>query len=384
MFTETPRAQSRRTHRLRTRILLFVAIIQSILFLAHWFVYETWTTFRAVPDPPGVTRLQAAVFLLSLSFVVATLLAFRYSSSPVRLFYSIAALWMGFFNFLFLAACLSWITYAGGRLAGLHPGQPLIAATMFGLALLAGIYGIVNARTISLTKISVTLPNLPPAWHGREAALVSDVHLGSIHGPEFTRRIIAALRPMHPDIVFIAGDLYDGTKVEPYAAVAPWREFSPPFGSYFVTGNHEEFTDPAKYLQAVTASGIRVLTDELVTVDGLQIVGVHDGALADADRFRSILKAVDLDRSRASILLAHTPSRLPAAEEAGVSLQLSGHTHRGQVFPFTWLTSRIFGKYAYGLNRFRNLMVYTSSGAGTWGPPMRVGTQPELVLIRFE
>jgi hypothetical protein len=291
---------------------------------------------------------------------------------------------MGFFNFFFIAACMCWVAFAGALLLRLRPEQPLIAGSMFGLAVLAGIYGIINARWIRVRRITVKLPNLPQSWRGRVAALVSDVHLGSVNGPEFTRRIAGRLRPLRPDVVFIAGDLYDGTKVEPYAAVAPWREFSPPLGSYFVTGNHEEFTDPAKYLQAVTASGIRVLNNEKVVVEGLQIVGVNDGALVNADGLRTILNSTDLDRDLASILLAHTPSRLPIAEQAGISLQLSGHTHQGQIFPFTWLTSRVFGQYTYGLNRFGRLLVYTSSGAGTWGPPMRVGTHPELVLIRFD
>lgn len=369
---------------LQTRILIFIAIIQSILFLAHAFVYATWTRFRGLPDSPGITRLQVAVALLSVSFVAASLLAFRCSSWPVRLFYDAAAVWMGFFNFFFLAACLCWVTYAGSRLLGLHAGRPLIAATIFGLAALMGVYGIVNARTIRVTSIAVQLPNLPPAWHGRVAALVTDVHLGSVHGEDFIRTIIGKLRPLNPDIVFIAGDLYDGTKVDPDSAIAPWKGFSPRLGTYFVTGNHEEFTDPAKYLSAVSASGIRVLNDEKVVVDGLQIVGVHDGALADAGRLRSILRSLDLERGHASILLAHTPSRLPVAEEAGVSMQLSGHTHRGQMFPFTWLTKRIFGPYTYGLAPYGEMLVYTSSGVGTWGPPMRVGTQPEIVLIRFE
>lgn len=369
---------------MQTRILIFVAIIQSILFLAHGFVYETWTIFRAVPDPPGITRLQAALILLSVSFVAASLLSFRYSSWPVRLFYGIAAVWLGFFNFFFIAACMCWVAFAGAGLLSLRPDQPLIAGTMFGLALLAGLYGIINARWIRVRRINVKLPNLPRTWHGRMAALVTDVHLGSVNGPGFIRRIVATLRPLRPDIVFIAGDLFDGSKVDPHAAMAPWRDFSPPLGSYFVTGNHEEFTDPAKYLQAVSASGIRVLNNEKALVDGLQIVGVHDGALTNADRLRTILKSLDLERGQASILLAHTPSRLRIAEEAGISLQLSGHTHRGQMFPFTWLTGRIFGEFAYGLRRFGELVVYTSSGAGTWGPPMRVGTRPELVLIRFD
>ena len=95
------------------------------------------------------------------------------------------------------------------------------------------------------------------------------------------------------------------------------------------------------------------------------------------------LERAEIDRNQASILLSHSPRALPIAEDAGISLQLSGHTHRGQIFPFTWFTRRIFGEYTYGLKRFGELMVYTSSGAGTWGPPLRVGTQPEIVLIQF-
>jgi predicted MPP superfamily phosphohydrolase len=369
---------------LSSRVLLFIAIIQSILFLTHAFVYVTWTKFRGAPGPAGITRLHVAVALLSVSFVAASLLAFRSFSWPVRLFYDLSAVWMGFLNFFFLAACLCWVTYAGSRLLSLHAGRPAIAATMFGLAVLAGVYGIVNARIIRVTSIAVQLPNLPPAWYGRVAALVTDVHLGSVHGEDFIRTIIGKLRPLHPDIVFIAGDLYDGTKVNPDAAIAPWKGFSPRLGTYFVTGNHEEFTAPAKYLRAFSASGIRVLSDEKVVLDGLQIVGVHDGALANAGRLRSILRSLEVERGQASILLAHTPSRLSVAAEAGISMQLSGHTHRGQMFPFTWLTTRIFGPYTYGLARFGEMSVYTSSGVGTWGPPMRVGTQPEIVLIRFE
>ncbi len=101
-------------------------------------------------------------------------------------------------------------------------------------------------------------------------------------------------------------------------------------------------------------------------------------------RFRAALRATAVDRTRASILLTHAPDRLSITEEEGFSLQLSGHTHGGQFFPFTWITSRLYGKFVYGLQRLGNLLVYTSYGAGTWGPPLRVGTSPEIVLLQFE
>jgi uncharacterized protein len=374
--------QPRATPNIRARIAGFVAAIQTILFLAHWFVYQTWTFFRVDLDPPSIT--QAVLALLSVSFVAASLLAFRYSNFLVRMFYRIAAIWLGFFNFFFVAACGCWMAYLGSWLFSLPVNRAVIADSLFGLGILAGIYGLINARWVRVKRIAVKLPNMPSNWRGRVAALVSDVHLGHVNGFAFMRRIVARLARLRPDIVFITGDLYDGTKVHPEDLVEPWKDFSARFGAYFVTGNHEEFSDSTRYLDAIKRSGIGVLENEKVVINGLQIVGVHDRDSADPDRLRSILRHADLDSSRASILLSHSPHRLQVAEDAGISLQLSGHTHAGQLFPFTWFTKRIFGEYTYGLKRFGELMVYTSSGVGTWGPPMRVGTRPEIVLIRFE
>jgi uncharacterized protein len=369
---------------LRARIAVFVVIIQSILLLAHWFIYRTWIDFRAVADPPGITVPQAALALLSVSFVAASFLAFRYLNRFARVFYTIAAVWLGMVNFLFLAACLCWTLDFGGRLTGLDVDLPVVAGVLFGLAILLGIYALINARWVRVKRIKVKLPNLPHTWRGRVAALVSDVHLGHVNGVAFMRQIVAKLTRLGPDVVFLTGDLYDGTKVDANTLAAPWKELSAPLGAYFITGNHEEFSNPAKYLDAVRLAGVRILNNEKVTVDGLQVVGVLHHTSANADQFRSVLERAALKREEPSILLSHAPHALPIPEQAGISLQLSGHTHGGQFFPFTWFTQRIFGEYTYGLKRFGNMMVYTTTGAGTWGPPMRLGTQPEIVLILFE
>jgi uncharacterized protein len=379
----TAQIQPSGTLSLRARIAVFVGIVQFILLLAHWFIYDTWVTFRAIPDPAGFTGLQVTVAVLSVSFVAASLLAFRYYNWFVRVFYRLAAAWLGTVNFLFLAACLCWVIYVVASLIGLHLERPALAGVLFGLAMLASLYGLVNAYLTRITRITVKLPNLPTSWRGRVAALVSDVHLGHVNGVGFMRRIVARLARLKPDVVFITGDLYDGTKVDAAEVASPWKDFSPPLGAYFITGNHEEFSDPSRYLAAVQRAGVRVLQSEKVVVDGLQVVGVHFHESTNADRFQSILKNAGIERERASILLSHAPHALSIAEEAGISMQLSGHTHGGQIFPFTWFTHRIFGAYTYGLKRFGEMMVYTTTGAGTWGPPMRVGTKPEIVLIEF-
>lgn len=369
---------------MRSRIAVFVVVIQSILLLAHWFLYETWTAFWGTPDPSGISPLQVALGLLSVSFVIASLLAWRSSHGLVRVFYTISAVWLGALSFLFLAACSCWALYAGARLLGLDPDRRTLAAVLLGLALLASLYGVVNAAWTRVKRVTVKLPNLPEAWRGRVAALVSDTHLGHVHGAGFVRRIVAMLTRLRPDIVFIGGDMYDGTAAKVNELAAPWSKLAAPWGAYFVTGNHEEFSDHTKYLDAVQHSGVRILNNEKVTVDGLQIVGVHYRDSTNDDRLRTVLRRAAVDRGQASILLTHAPDRLSIAEEEGISLQLSGHTHGGQFFPFTWITSRLYGKFVYGLQRLGNLLVYTSYGAGTWGPPLRVGTTPEIVLLQFE
>lgn len=369
---------------MKARTALIVAIVQTILFFGHWFVYETWTEFWQPPDPPGIGAWQIVLMILSLSFVSASLLAFRSSNIAVRWFYRIAATWLGFMNFLFMAAWLCWLVYFAGKLTGHTFNRSAIVGFFFGMAILLSIFGLLNAASIRVRRITVKLPGLPESWRGRVAALATDTHLGHVNGARFMRRIVTMLRRSRPDIVFIAGDLYDGTRVDAEAVAAPWRELSPTFGKYFVTGNHEEFSNPRPFIAAVERSGIRVLKNEMVTVDGLQVVGVHYYDSTHPDRFRSILASAGLDPASASILLSHAPHSLEVGEEAGISLQLSGHTHGGQVFPFTWVTRRIFRRFTHGLHRFGSLQVYTSYGAGTGGPPMRVGSHPEIVLISFE
>jgi uncharacterized protein len=368
----------------RTRFLTFIFVFQSVQFLAHWFLYETWTNFWGVTSPADLLRLQVSVALLSVSFVAASLLAFRFFNILVRLFYMLAAVWLGLLVYFFLAACACWLLYALSLLAGLHPARGALAAVLFSLAVIVCLYGIVNAAWTRVHRATIRLPNLPNAWRGRTAALVSDTHLGHIRNRWFLRRVVNLITRQRPDIVFIAGDAYDGTRADVDRLAEPWSELSVPLGAYFVAGNHEEFTSRAEYLSALEQHGIRVLNDEKMIVDGLQIIGVHFSESSDPRRFRSVLQRAAVDRSRAAVLLCHAPHHLDISEQEGISLQLSGHTHGGQFFPFTRIVSRIYGQYVHGLQRFGNLLVYVTWGAGTWGPPLRVGTQPEIVLLHFE
>lgn len=292
---------------MRSQIIVFIAVVQSVLLLAHWFLYETWMDFWVFADPPGISKLQIALALLSVSFVSASLLAWRYSHVLVRVFYTISAVWLGTLSFFFLAACSCWLLYGGARMLELHPNQRILALVLFSLALLASLYGIINAGWTRIQRITVKLPNLPEAWRGRVAALVSDTHLGHVRGVGFMRRIVGKLARLQPDMVLIGGDMYDGTAAEVDDLAEPWIKLSPPLGTYFVTGNHEEFRDRTKYLNAVERAGVRILNNEKVDVDGLQLIGVHFRDSVNDDHFRGVLRQAEIDRGRASILLTHAP-----------------------------------------------------------------------------
>jgi len=369
----------------RRSLIPFIFIAQTVLFLAHLLLYETWTFSQANGHTVGPLWIKLGLGLLSLAFLPASTLAFSYTSALVRVFYRITAVWMGLLSFLFVAAACSWIIYAFALSTGLPAHFHRLVELLFGVAILAGIYGVINASWTRVTRITVRLANLPVAWQGRRAALISDLHLGPVRNGNFLRRMIATILREKPHAVFIAGDLYDGTAIDAAKAAAPLNKLtSAPNGVYFVAGNHEQFRDHSKYLNAVAAAGVRVLNNEKVEVDGLQIAGVHYGDASQPRGFQAALNGIGLDRDRASILVTHAPDYPEIAEAAGVSLQLSGHTHLGQFIPWSWIARRIYRQFVYGLSRIGKMQVFTSSGAGTWGPPLRLGSNPEIVMLQFE
>lgn len=366
-----------------------IVFLQAFLSCCHWFIYRTLLAFWPgfLPLTAGARlALRDVLLILSVTFILAALFGRRFANPVVGLFYKLASAWLGVVNFLFWAAGLCWLLALLMHLlppatAGLL--RPWIGTVLFSAAILVSIYGLINAQLIRERRLSVQLPNLPPSWKGRTALLITDLHLGHINATAFSRRIAARARRLDPSIVFLAGDLYDGSRADSTRIAAPLFELSPPFGIYFCGGNHEDFGDADEYANAITRGGIRILHNERVLVDGLQVIGVSYADSTYPTQLRAFLEPLHLAAGPASVLLNHVPHRLPIVEESGVSLQLSGHTHGGQIFPFTLAVRWAYGKFTYGLQRFGNLQVLTSSGAGTWGPPMRVGSHPEIVLITF-
>ena len=361
----------------------FLVVFQSVLFLAHFWLFET-LLFALGPKPTVAHLLAWSLAVLSICFLGTSLLGFRYYNAVVRTLYRISAVWLGAFSYLFIAACAWWIVYIPTMFLHIDVPSRELALPFFGTALLVSAYGVIHGAFPQTKRITVRLGNLPDWWQGRIIALISDLHLGNIRGAAFAQRMVGKINAEKPELAIIAGDLFDGTPIDAAPAAAPLAALNLPLGAFFTEGNHEEFRDTEQLLSAISKAGVHILDNEKVDLHGLQLLGVPYRHATHTEHFESVLAKLQIDRSRASILVTHAPDRPQVAEAAGISLQLSGHTHHGQYFPFTWLAARIYRQFVYGLSSIGSLQVYTSCGAGSWGPPLRVGSTPEIVLIRLE
>src|ERR1700721_4797354 len=263
--------------RVRKELIGFIAVIQSVLFLTHYLLYKTWTFSPGESEVPGAFWIKLVLGFLSVSFVAASLLAFSHTNAALRVLYRAAAVWIGLVSFLFAAAVFSWIIFGVTGVVGMGVNFHRLGELLFGAAAIAGLYGVFNASWMRITRTTVRLANLPAAWRGRTAALISDVHLGHVRNRSFLRRLVATILSEEPDAIFVAGDLYDGTAIDATRAAEPLNKLVAPQGVYFVAGNHEQFGDDSKYLNATAAAGGRVLTNGRGEGEGLQIIGVPHG-----------------------------------------------------------------------------------------------------------
>jgi hypothetical protein len=181
-----------------------------------------------------------------------------------------------------------------------------------------------------------------------------------------------------PDLVVITGDLFDGADGKLEEFVAPLNALRAPLGIYFVTGNHETYLGVQRAYVALRTTPVRILADEAVILDGLQVIGISYPERGQSKNLaRAIADLRGLDPALPSILLYHSPTHIAEAKAAGISLQLSGHAHHGQIFPIQFISRLVYGRYYHGLHVEGDYTLYASSGAGTWGPPCAPATIPK-------
>ncbi|MFJ6849484.1 metallophosphoesterase [Streptomyces sp. NPDC091271] len=256
------------------------------------------------------------------------------------------------------------------------------AAAVAGLGTVGhGTYGVLRGPRTK--RITVPLAGLPRSAHGFRIAVVSDIHLGPILGRAHTRRIVDAINATGSDLVAVVGDLVDGSVADLGPAAEPLAGLEARHGSYFVTGNHEYFSGAAEWVDHVRELGLHPLENARVEIAGFDLAGVNDVAGESEGQGPDFARALgDRDRSRASVLLAHQPVVIDEAVEYGVGLQLSGHTHGGQLWPGN-LLAELANPTVAGYERYGDTQLYVSRGAGAWGPPVRVGAPSDITVVEL-
>ncbi len=381
------------------RIFIFFGVIVGLTFGTHYYLWA-----RLIRDPmlPSPWRQVATVALIVLAFSIpASMMAWRVLPRNVAIPVSwVGYIWMGSMFLLLVLlwggelARWSWVKYAsmtsidGGRrefLAQLLAG----GAGALGLALSG--WGVWSAvRPVEVKRVPVTLRKLPSSMSGLRLVQLSDVHVGLTIGREFVEDVVRKVNALEPDIVAITGDLIDGSVDDLGAAVAPLGDIEASLGTYFVTGNHEYYSGADSWLEFLDGLGIRALRNERVELEkngeSIHLAGVDDwtahqfGNGHGADVRRALHGR---DEAKPVILLAHQPVQFEEAREHGVDLQISGHTHGGQIFPFGVLT-RLVQPFLSGLHRRGDSQIYVSSGTGYWGPPMRIAAPAEITLLELD
>jgi len=380
------------------RLLPFLAFVAVALLLLTGMHYYVWA--RLVRDPhlsAATARLLTSLLATMALVLPATLVLSRTRGAPRPMVW-IAFLWMGV---VFLLSAFLGLADAGRALAWVarklaSPDTPADPErrVLLARALAVGVGGVVAGLSavgvgsalagLRIKDVLVRIRDLPPALAGLRVVQISDLHIGPLLRKEWVEGVVARVRALRPDLVAITGDLVDGTVDELREHVAPLARLAEaPRGVYFSTGNHEYYSGVDDWLRYLPTLGIRPLANERVeAAPGLDVAGIHDPT--GRGRYAPDLPAAldGRDPTRPVVLLAHQPRQFREAARHGVSLTLSGHTHGGQIWPFSWLVALV-QPYIAGLHRLGEAQLYVSRGTGFWGPPMRVFAPAEITLLRL-
>ena len=380
------------------RVVVFLALVSAILFGMHYYLWA-----RLVRDTgmgaPWREIFSAGLVLLGVMMVGGfPLMRFapRWLTSSVMW---VAYTWMGLAFLIIVLLGLGEVVKLSVPLTalagGMDPGREhlarWIAASAVSAAAALTLWGVREARAggIGIKRVRISLPRLPSLRSGYRIAQISDIHVGPTIDRAYLGEIVRRVNALEPDLVAVTGDLVDGSVEQLGTHVEPIAELKARDGTFFVTGNHEYFVRGLEdWLDFLRKRGVRVLRNERVSIGGSQgfdLAGIDDltaksyGRGHGADLRRAL---AGRQAERPVVLLAHQPRQVKDAIAHGVDLQLSGHTHGGQIFPFSVLV-RLFEPYLAGCFTLGQTQLYVSRGTGYWGPPMRLGAPAEITLIEL-
>lgn len=370
---------------MRFAFLAFLSVLSTLLALTHFYLH-----WRLVAQPqwpePWLAALTAATWASAVATPIGLALGRVLRNGLGRAVAFVSYAWFGMLGLLLMFALLSeplrllarlWLP----ELASARAFGTAIAATV----LVGFVAGLISAnKAVGVRRLDVRLQRLDASNEGFKLVQLSDVHIGPTLRKEWLQRIVNRVNELQADAIAITGDLVDGSVDELREHVAPLAQLQARFGVFFVTGNHEYYSGADAWIEHLASLDVRTLRNERLRIgdgDGFDLAGVDDWTAFGKGHGRDLKKALaDRDPSREVVLLAHQPRQIREAAELDVGLQLSGHTHGGQIFPFH-LFVPLQQPFRAGLDRLGSTQLYTSRGTGYWGPPLRLLAPAEITLL---
>ncbi|HBG27559.1 MAG: hypothetical protein A2Y10_15495 [Planctomycetes bacterium GWF2_41_51] len=342
---------------------MFLYIILILSFVLNFYVLCRLAGMLAVKR--GIIFFAVAV-LLSISLIVASMLRHWFDNTITKIIFSIVTYWYGILWLLFSTLIVYEIIKLFIKIKPYNAGIAILL-----IVAVLTVYSMINTQLIKIKKVSI------PGSANIDIAQISDIHIGSVSG-WFFKRVISKINDANPDFVLITGDLVDNANGHTRKALEVLKTLNAPV--LFVTGNHEGYAGVEKVTEALKSLDVTVLRNQSADFNDVQFIGIDDGV--HANELKSIIDGLR-DTSKFCILMYHRPPNdLNLLSRTGVNLTLCGHTHKGQIFPFNFVVKNFF-KNIYGLYEFPGGNLYVTSGTGTWGPRMRLGSRSEIVLIQI-
>jgi hypothetical protein len=386
------RRRVRRDARRIAVLLPVLLVFLSVLVGGHWYLVRRLVLDPGLPETVG-TVLAFGIALLGSSLVLQPIAERTFPATARRVVAWPASIWMGLAFLLLMALLLSEIVMllvaVGASSDSAHLTAARVrAAGVVALVLPAALVALREGLALPAVKrVEIALARWPRALDGFRIVQISDIHFGPIRGAEFARWLVEQVNGLSPDVVAITGDLVDGPVSRIRDEVTPLQDLRAPHGSYFVTGNHDHYSGAGSWADRVAELGVRVLRNEHVTLarDGasIELAGVddHQSRRLPGEEGEDLDRALaKVDPDRPLVLLAHDPSTFKQSSRRGVDLQLSGHTHGGQIWPFNFFV-KLAVPFVAGLYRRGDATLYVSRGTGFWGPPMRLRAPAEITEI---
>ena len=364
-------------------IIFIVTFMTFLVGLGHFVIYKSFIAIFDITVSRVLNIVRIFFILGSLSFIVMTILSNYEYNKVLSFMYEISAVWLGTVYFLFIASVLFLLICGVGYFFNIPTSIVKIIGMIFlSAGFSVSVYGITHTYQLRVTSYNVKINNLPDEWNNKKIVMFADSHFGNIRNVRFGKRLVSKINKENPDLVLIAGDYYDGPRINDSEVANVLKEVNS--SVIFAPGNHEDYGNSMEFAKSLTDAGVLVLSNKTTIINGLQISGVDYATGSNKELLSSVIDNMNLSKEIPQILIKHAPNNLSIASEKGFDLVVSGHVHQGQVWPGPWIVKKIFKEFSYGLNYFDKTAVVTTSGAGTWGPPQRVGTNSEIVIINLE